>query len=56
MILFLISSWVVGINGVATNKTFQYALWFSFALSMICLIIACGFNGNGIWIWGTNLP
>lgn len=42
--LFLLTTWIVGVNGVAKSRTFHYVLWFMLLVSVVCMLtgIACG--------------
>jgi hypothetical protein len=43
--LFLLTTWIIGINGVARSRTFHYVLWFLLSLSILCMIISIGCGG-----------
>jgi hypothetical protein len=37
---FLLTSWIVGINGVHSSRTFHYFLWLVLLISIVCFIVS----------------
>jgi hypothetical protein len=37
---FLLTSWIVGINGVHASKTFHYFLWLILLISIVSFIVS----------------
>lgn len=43
--LFLLTTWIIGINAVAKSRIFHYVLWFILVVAVICMIISLGCGG-----------
>jgi hypothetical protein len=43
--LFLLTTWIVGVNAVAKSRIFHYVLWFMLLLSVLCMITSIGCGG-----------
>ena len=47
--LFLLTTWIIGVNGVARSRIFHLTLWFLLTLSLLCAIISIGCGGYVIY-------
>jgi hypothetical protein len=43
--LFLLTTWIVGVNGVAKSRVFHYWLWFMLLLGVICMLVSIALGG-----------
>lgn len=43
--LFLLTTWIVGVNGVSKSRTFHYILWFMLLIAVLCMIVSIGCGG-----------